>query len=136
MLFDFETDRLITGLFGEEGLWPTRWFRRTYPAVNIYGNEEKLLVTSEIPGLKLEDLQVSVSGRTLTLTGKRQVPELGEDECYACEERVSGDFERSIGLPYDVDAGKVEAGYRRGVLTLRLPRSESGKPKQIAIGTA
>lgn len=117
-------------------LWPARWFRKSYPAVNVYGNEERLLVTSEIPGLQLEDLNVSVHGRTLTLKGKRAVQEYSEEECPSCQERMSGEFVRSLGLPYEVDPAKVEAHYSRGVLTLKLPRTESTKPRKIDIKTA
>lgn len=115
------------------GLLPTRWFQKSYPAVNVYGNEDRLVVTSEIPGISLADLNVAVQNRTLTFTGKRTSPPAGEGECYACEERESGEFTRSIGLPYDIDAGKVEALYNRGVLTLKLPRSEATKPRKIPI---
>lgn len=117
-------------------LWPTRWFQKSYPAVNVYGNDERLVVTSEVPGISLSDLNISVQGRTLSLKGKRTLAEPGEGECYACDERMGGEFSRTLGLPYEIDSNKVEAHYNRGVLTLKLPRSEATKPRKIEIRTS
>jgi len=124
--------------------WSTSWPRRrrsgtasgTFPAVNVYGNDEKLLVTSEVPGLKSHDLEITVHGRTMTVKGTRSLPELGEEECYTCHERSHGDFKRSVTLPYEVDSDKVDARYEHGILMIHLPRTERDKPKKIAVKAA
>ncbi len=123
---------------GWEGFWPGRTWRRTrpYPPVNLYGNEEKLVLTSEIPGLKSENLDIKVEGRSLTIRGTRHAPELSEDECFTCRERGHGDFERTLTLPYEIESDKVEANYDKGVLMVHLPRAESSKPRKIEIKAA
>lgn len=117
-------------------LWPNRWLRKSYPAINIFGNEERLVVTSEVPGVSLADLDISVEGRTLNLKGKRTAAVPGEGECYTCEERTNGEFERTVGLPYEIDSSKVEAHYEHGMLRLNLPRSEATRPRKIAVRAA
>ena len=114
-----------------------RWagMSRAFPAVNVFGNDDKLAITSEIPGLKIDDLEISVHGRSLTLTGKRELPELGEDESYFVRERRFGEFSRTLTLPYEVDEEKVAADYDSGVLTLHLPRTERDKPRKIEVKT-
>lgn len=126
------------GVWGRPN-WPEMARRRTArvePAINVYGNEERLVVTTEIPGLKTADLDITVHGRTLTIAGKRVAPELGEDEGYTVSERGIGEFTRAVTLPYEVEPGKVEADYDKGVLTVKLPRVESDKPRRIAIRAA
>lgn len=136
MRFSLANEIWNSGLWGLGETWPTRWFRKSYPAVNVYGNEDRLVVTSEIPGLSVDDLEVSVNGRTLTLKGRRELPVVGEEECVVCGERTGGEFERSIGLPFEIESAKVEAGYHDGVLTVKLPRSEATKPRKIEVRAA
>lgn len=109
---------------------------RPFPLINVYGNDEKVALTSELPGLNVNDLDIRVTGRTLTITGNRTIPELSEDECYACKERNEGEFTRSLSLPFEVDAAKVEARYEDGVLVLTLPRAESDKARKITVKAA
>jgi HSP20 family protein len=139
MLWDVFDD-----VWGESPFWyGTDWLprtrvsvRRPFPAVNVYGNDERVALTSEIPGLDLKDLDIHVTGRTLTLAGKRPEPELGDDECLACRERTFGEFTRTVSLPFEVDADKVDAQYVDGVLVLSLPRTERDKARKIAVKTA
>ena len=124
--------------------WSTVWPRRrrrgtasqSFPAVNVYGNDEKLLVTSEVPGLNADELEITVHGRALTMKGSRSLPELGEGEGYTCHERGYGEFKRTMTLPYEVDAERVEARYEHGILLIHLPRTERDKPKKIAVKAA
>ncbi|MFO8058849.1 MAG: Hsp20/alpha crystallin family protein [bacterium] len=108
----------------------------TFPAINMYGNDEKLVITSEIPGLDMENLDISIQGRNLTLSGTRQGIEPGEDERVVLNERASGDFSRSVTLPYGVESDKVEANYENGVLYIHLPRAEEEKPRKIPVKVA
>jgi HSP20 family protein len=132
-----------------DSLWSDPWRERLYPwtgggitysrpipAVNVYGNDERVRVMSEVPGLNLGEVEIKVQGRNLTLAGKRELPPLDKDDCFTCQERASGEFLRSITLPYEVEADKVEAHYERGVLTIDLPRAEKDKPRKITVKAA
>jgi HSP20 family protein len=104
-----------------------------FPAVNIWTGDDEIVLTSEIPGLEPKDIDVSVVGNILTISGSRKPEELGDDESYHRQERAHGSFSRSIRLPYVVDSTAVEAGYEKGVLGLKLPRAQEDKPKKIEI---
>lgn len=102
----------------------------------MWRDEVGAVVTAELPGLKLEDIEISVTGDTLTLKGDYAQPEKDEDIRYHRQERRYGKFSRSLQLPFNVDAEKVEASYKNGVLKISLPQSEADKPKKIQIKTA
>ncbi len=104
-----------------------------YPAMNIWGSEEGLKVTAELPGLSTDDLEISVVGETLTLNGMRKQDELPQEARYHRQERGYGKFSRSIQLPYAVDVKKVNATFKDGVLNIDLPRAEADKPRKITV---
>ena len=104
-----------------------------YPAMNIWTDPEGAIVTAELPGINPEDIDISVQNDTLTLTGSRQPNGLQEDETYHRRERGYGRFTRSFQLPFGVEAGKVEAVHRSGVLLLRLPKTPEAQPRQISV---
>jgi HSP20 family protein len=105
----------------------------SFPAVNVWAAEESALITAEIPGLEKDDLEINVTGDTLTLSGLRKSDELPEGARYHRRERTFGEFNRSIQLPYTVDVNKVKANFKNGVLKVELPRVEAEKPKKIAV---
>lgn len=105
----------------------------TFPAVNIWASDQDVIVTAEIPGVDPANLDITVAENILKLTGSRKPEELKPGEVSHRRERASGEFTRSFRLPYAVDSGKVEAGYEKGVLKIRLPRAEADKPRKIAI---
>ncbi len=107
-----------------------------YPALNLWSSEEGLKVTAEMPGVNSDDLDVSVVGETLTLTGVRKPDQLPEEARYHRQERGFGKFSRSIQLPYAVDVKKVEALFKDGVLQISLPRAEETKPRKISVKVA
>ena len=108
----------------------------SFPAMNVWTNEEDMIITAELPGVSVEDIDISVIGETLTLTGERK-PDLIEEEVrYHRQERGYGKFTRSLELPFRVDANEVEASFDKGVLHITLPRSEADKPKKIAVKVA
>ncbi|HNY66649.1 MAG TPA: Hsp20/alpha crystallin family protein [Deltaproteobacteria bacterium] len=107
-----------------------------FPPVNILTSEDDVIVTSEIPGVNPSDIDLTVTGDTLTIKGRRPQPELGEGQSWQRRERSGGDFFRTIQLPFDVDNDRVEAGYSKGILRITLPRAESEKPKKISVKTA
>jgi len=123
-----EMDRLL------QGTMPRR-FRSAagYPALNIWTNDESAMVTAELPGMQAQDLEINVTGSTLTLTGKREGENLPENARYHRRERGCGEFTRSIELPFPVQTEKVEARLEKGILEIILPRAEEDKPRKIAI---
>lgn len=107
-----------------------------FPALNVWTNEDGAIITAELPGVSPEDLDISVIGETLTLSGERKPDLIEEDVRYHRQERGYGKFTRSLELPFRVDATQVEATFDKGVLHLTLPRAEADKPKKIAIKVA
>ena len=114
---------------GQESQSPEDWI----PAVDVYEDKDNLLVTAELPGLKKEDIEISLHEGFLNLAGERKQEEKREGtELYRVERRV-GRFHRSINLPCSVEADKIKATYNEGVLTVTLPKAEEAKPKQIPV---
>lgn len=107
-----------------------------FPAMNVWNSPEDVVVTAELPGFDADDIDISVVGDTLTLSGKRDPDETGENVRYHRRERGCGRFTRSFQLPFLVDSAKVEATFDKGVLHIHLPRAEEDKPKKIAIKSA
>lgn len=104
-----------------------------YPALNVWTNQEGQFVSAEMPGVRVEDINISIDGDTLVISGERSADEAPEDAQLHRRERVFGKFSRTIQLPFAVDADKVEASFKNGMLNITLPRTEAEKPKQIAI---
>ncbi len=107
-----------------------------YPAMNIWTNDEGGVITAELPGLSPDEIEISVVGETLTLSGERKADAPGDDVHYHRRERGYGKFSRTIQLPFQVDADKVEALFEKGVLHVSLPRAEADKPKKITVKAA
>lgn len=108
----------------------------TFPALNVWSSAEGLIVTAEIPGVTAEDIDISIVGETMTLSGSRD-PEFDGDEVrYHRRERGCGQFNRTLELPYRIETDQVEATFDKGVLTVTLPRAEEDKPKKIAVQVA
>ena len=108
----------------------------TYPAVNVWSSGDDAFVTAELPGMELENIDISVQGESLTLRGGRPRPALKNGEAYQRRERLCGNFSRTLQLPFRVDPAKVEAHFNKGVLTVTLPRAEADKPRKIAVKAA
>jgi len=109
-----------------------------YPAINIWTNADGALITAELPGVEAKDVELSVVGETITLSGERQpMPELKDAGTRIHrQERGSGRFVRSIELPFPGQPDKGEARLEKGVLHIHAPRAESDRPKKISIHTA
>jgi HSP20 family protein len=104
------------------------------PAVDIYETGEKeIVLKAELPGLKREDIDLTVENNTLTIRGMRRKDDGVADGQYHRSERVYGACSRSFTLPNTVDPSRVKAEYRDGVLMVRLPLREEAKPRQIAV---
>lgn len=103
------------------------------PSVDIRESDEALLVQAELPGIEKKDVHLEVKDGVLTLSGERRYEKDVKEENIHRVERAYGRFSRSFSLPRNVDAEKVEATMKDGVLEVRLPKRESAKPKSIAI---
>lgn len=127
-----EMDRLFSDLSGR---WPAGNFSfgsGVFPALNMSETADQLSVEAEMPGMRAEDLDIAVEGNTLVLRGERK-PDSPEKVSYHRRERMSGRFSKSITLPFDVQADRVEAEYKNGVLKLTLPKAEHAKPRTITV---
>jgi len=100
---------------------------------NITENKDSYYVRAELPGLNTGDLDISVTGNNLAISGERKITEESKDAKYHRREREAGKFSRIIRLPGLVDSEKIEASLVNGVLTIVLPKSEQAKPKQITV---
>ena len=104
------------------------------PAVDIYETDaHEVVIRAELPDMKKEDIGVTFENNVLTLTGERKQDQSVRREQYQRVERRFGSFSRSFTLPASVDASRIAATYKDGVLTIRLPRREEAMPKQISV---
>lgn len=133
-----EMERRFDDIFGGP-LFPAVWRRIPAvemgwtPAIEVFEKKDKFVVKAELPGIKEEDIDVSVVGDILTIKGERQAEsETKEEDYYLCE-RSYGSFSRSIALPSSVDAKKIEASYDDGVLEVSLPKAPEVKAKKVAV---
>lgn len=107
-----------------------------FPLVNVTEESDSYYVRAELPGIKAEDLDISVTGNSLSIAGERRIRAEDEKANYHRREREAGKFSRVVSLPAQVDTAKVEASCVDGILTVVLPKSEAAKPKQITVKTS
>ncbi len=127
-----EVDRLnnMFSSFYGEGL-----SRGWVPPVDIYETDQhELVIKAELPDMKREDIGVTFENNVLTLKGERKGEQQVARDRFQRLERFQGTFSRSFTLPATVDASRISATYKDGVLTIRLPQREEAKPKQITVG--
>lgn len=103
------------------------------PPVEVYEKDDKVMVKAEVPGMTKDDIDVSVQGDMLTISGEKKTESEVKEQDYYRSEFSYGRFSRSVALPTAVDASKVEANYNNGVLEISLPKSEEAKPRKIEI---
>ncbi|HVH55341.1 MAG TPA: Hsp20/alpha crystallin family protein [Vicinamibacterales bacterium] len=130
-LASMEVDRLnrmFANFFGDQGA------RSWLPPVDIYETENhEVVLKAELPDMKREDINITFENQVLTLRGERKLDESVRRDRYQRFERAYGTFSRSFTIPSTVDAGRITASYKDGVLTVRLPQREEAKPKQIEV---
>jgi HSP20 family protein len=107
-----------------------------FPQINVFADGEGVLVIAEAAGIDPQSLNLTVQGRSLTLSGERKSDEHHDKASFHRRERAVGKFSRSIQLPEDLDLGKAQAKYEAGLLTVRVPKAEASKPRQISIQAA
>lgn len=106
----------------------------SYPPVNVCDTGESYVVRAWMPGVRKEDVNLSVVGNTLTIQGEKKEPDIKDGNFYR-RERSFGRFHKVVELPTEVNADEVKARYQDGILIVTLPKAESAKPKQIAVET-
>jgi HSP20 family protein len=138
--WETDMDRMMEGFFGRNRRpWgPSLWSRRglhelTTPMVDVYEEKDDVVVKAELPGMTKDDIEVDISDRYLTLKGEKKKEEKIEEEDYFACERTYGAFHRSVELPKDVQADKVKASFKDGILEIRLPKTEEAKTREIKV---
>ena len=104
-----------------------------YPTVDIYDNDENIVITAELPGIDKKDIVIDVKDGVLTLKGERFFNNEVKEEKYYRRERTFGKFERVFRLPAEVDPEKISADYKDGILKIDIPKPEEEKPRQITV---
>lgn len=130
-----EMNRLFNDFFGRvpsrfEGDWSTSEWT---PSVDISETKDDILIKAEVPGMKKEDIKISLQDNVLTLKGERKQEKEEKETNFYRMERSYGSFTRSFNLPTVVQADKIKASYKDGILNVTLPKAEEVKPKQIPI---
>ncbi|MBN2034860.1 MAG: Hsp20/alpha crystallin family protein [Deltaproteobacteria bacterium] len=126
----WEMDKLFEGL--------TRGFYKesgagVFPLVNMTESKDSFIVQAETPGIKSDDIDISVTHDSISISGERKIPAEKEEAKYHRREREAGKFSRIVSLPGQVDTDKAEATCVDGILTVILPKAEVSKPKQITV---
>ena len=125
MFDDFFLPRTTT----EDGSLTWGW----NPVVDIYDNEDSIVLKAELPGVSKKDIEIDIKDRVLTLKGERSADNEVKEDNYYRRERTYGRFERSFTLPANVNPDKIKADYNDGVLKIEVPKPEDQKPKQITV---
>jgi HSP20 family protein len=126
-----EVNRLFDNFFGRPAQAPRG--RSWTPAVDLYETSDDLVLTMELPGVREKDVAASITGDLLSVKGERRFEFDGKEHQPLHMERAYGTFERLVQLPFPVQADKVKASYRDGILEIRLPKAEELKPKEIKV---
>ncbi len=132
--FDRMFEEMVGEFFGGRPLFdlrPGTW-ARSFPAVNVWEDDENLYAEAEVPGLRMEDLEILVKGNELTIKGERKGFD-ADGVRYHRRERGTGAFSSVVRLPVDIDVDKVEASLEHGVLTIKLPKAEAARPRKIEV---
>jgi HSP20 family protein len=106
-----------------------------FPPLNVTQDDDNFYVRAEIPGVKSDALSITALRNRVTLAGRREIARENERVSYHRRERAEGAFNRTLTLPAFIDAERVDASYADGVLTLKLPKAEEAKPRQITVRT-
>jgi HSP20 family protein len=126
-----EMDDLFDGFF--RGLDRPFAGYKAWPAIDVAEEENAIVVRAEIPGCKAEDIDISVYGNTLTISGEKKFEEEKKEKGYYHIESTYGSFRRELTLPTDVDPGKVDAACKDGVLSITLPKAASAKAVKVKV---
>jgi len=125
-----QMNRLFEGLSGQPFTVPTAG---VFPLMNLTEDSDNFYIRAELPGIKAKDLDISVTGDSLSIAGERKLAPENETAKYHRREREAGKFNRVLNLPKQIDTAKVEAKTNDGILTIIMPKAEATKPKQISV---
>lgn len=126
-----EMDDLFDSFF--RGLDRPFFGYKAWPAIDIVENENEFVVKAEVPGCKAEDIDISVQGNTLTISGEKKQEEEKREKGYYHVERSYGSFRRDLNLPAEIVTDKIEAECKDGVLHITLPKAETAKPVKVKV---
>ncbi len=126
-----EMSRMLAGARSQTG-----FTQREFPPVNLYVNDQDLLLTLELPGIDPAKVDVTVTGDNVSIRGQRPAEAVKAGENFHRCERPCGEFSRELQLPFEVDPSKTEATYEKGILSVRLARPESLKPRKVTVKSA
>jgi HSP20 family protein len=129
-----EVNRLFDTFFGGSA-GNAGGIRRWVPAMDLAETEDHLVLRADLPGLDRDDVNIEVKDGVLTVSGERKAEHEDREEGFYRVERAYGSFSRSLSLPQDVDAGRIEATFDKGVLAVRIPKPEERKPHRVEIGS-
>jgi HSP20 family protein len=130
--------------FFEEPFFPRSWrkfpkwrglreLEGISPSVDMYDKKDEIVVKAEIPGVEKENINISVMDNTLTIKGEMKKEEEAKEEDYYYSERSYGSFGRMLSLPAKVQADKIKASFKNGILEIHLPKAEESKPKEVKV---
>jgi HSP20 family protein len=130
-----ELEREVGRLFGSLDPLAVR-STRPFPAINLYDAKDKFIVSAELPGVEADEIELALTGETITLRGNRKRSSEVADESFRRQERFFGQWARTVTLPERVNGTEVSADFAHGILTISLPKVEEAKPRQIAVKTS
>jgi HSP20 family protein len=127
--FQREMGKLLESL---DPLQPWR-LARPFPPINLYDAGDRYVLTAQLPGVQVEEVDLSITGETLTIRGERKRPAGVSDETYRRQERQFGRWARTVTLPDRVDSAQVAASFAQGILSVTIPKAEGAKPRHISV---
>jgi HSP20 family protein len=139
MLFSDPVDAMLQLQQALDSFRASEWLNSStsasgaYPPINLFRKADEIVLLAEVPGIRKEDLQVQVKDRTIHVAGRKAVG-YGQGASLHRRERLAGAFNRAINLPIEIDADRIKAECRDGILAISLPRAERDKPKTITVG--
>ena len=130
-----EMDRLMSDFLGDYEPFGNRahFGTRTVPVLNVWEDENNVYAEAELPGVSEDNIDISVTGRELTVKGERPKPQVAESAAALREERGYGAFSRVINLPFDIDAEQVKAELNHGVLTVPMPKAAESRTRRVNV---
>ena len=129
-----ELSRFFDDFFGER--LPARQSKEGaswIPRVDISENDDEIIVHADIPGMEKDNIKITLTDNVLSISGEKKIERDEKKANYHRVERVFGSFQRSFYIPTNVDASKISASYKNGVLEVKLPKKEEAKPKEIPV---
>lgn len=134
-----DMERMAHDFLGNVGAWPQVGValvgNRAFPPLNVWESDDCLRAEAELPGVEPGNVDISVEGLELTIKGERKADE-SKGATYHRRERGAGSFSRTVRLPFEVDAGAIQATLRDGLLSIVLPKAEAAKPRKIPVNVS